>query len=126
MDNCSLQQISLDDGLDGYEMLQRIGQMENDFSNPVHGKSFKEYQEWLAQQDAWSRQENLPNGYVGQTCFWLMYNGMIVGLGKIRHGLTTQSRVEGGNIGIAIDPQRRGEGLGTKFIPLLLQKAAHV
>ena len=34
-----------------------------------------------------------------------------------------RSRIEGGNIGIAIDPLRRGEGLGTRFISLLLEKA---
>ena len=64
-----LQQISTQDGLNGYELLQRIGEMENDFTNPIHGKSYEEYKEWLVQQDAWSREEQLPKGYVGQTCF---------------------------------------------------------
>jgi len=118
-----LQQISTQDGLNGYELLQRIGEMENDFTNPIHGKSYEEYKEWLVQQDAWSREEQLPKGYVGQTCFWLMADNIIVGLGKIRHGLTDFSRKEGGNIGIAIDPNKRGKGLATKFISLLLIKA---
>ena len=118
-----LQQISTQDGLNGYEFLQRIGEMENDFTNPIHGKSYEEYKEWLVQQDAWSREEQLPKGYVGQTCFWLMADNIIVGLGKIRHGLTDFSRKEGGNIDIAIDPNKRGKGLATKFISLLLIKA---
>ena len=118
-----LQQLSIHDGLNGYELLQRIGEMENDFTNPMHGKSYKEYKEWLAQQDSWSREEQLPEGYVGQTCFWLVADNLIVGLGKIRHGLTDYSRKEGGNIGIAIDPNQRGKGLATKFISLLLSKA---
>lgn len=119
----NLRQLSPSDGLEGYEILQRIGEMENDFTNPVHGKSYEEYRSWLAQQDAWSREENLPEGYTGQTCFWLMYNNTIVGLGKIRHRLTEQSRLEGGNIGIAIDPPQRGKGFATQFISLLLQRA---
>lgn len=123
MDTYLLQQLSPLDGQGGYDLLQRIGQSENDFTNPIHGRSFSEYRNWLIQQDDWSNEKNLPDGYIGQTCFWLVYNDKIVGLGKIRHGLTTQSRVEGGNIGIAIDPNKRGEGLGTKFIPLLLQRA---
>ena len=123
MDTYLLQQLSPLDGQEGYDLLQRIGQSENDFTNPIHGRSFSEYRNWLIQQDDWSNEKNLPDGYIGQTCFWLVYNDKIVGLGKIRHGLTTQSRVEGGNIGIAIDPNKRGEGLGTKFIPLLLQRA---
>lgn len=123
MDTYLLQQLSPLDGQEGYDLLQRIGQMENDFTNPMHGKSYSNYRNWLVQQDEWSREENLPNGYVGQTCFWLVLNGNIVGLGKIRHGLTEHSRIEGGNIGIAIDPDQRGKGLAQKFIPLLLGKA---
>lgn len=118
-----LQPISPDDGLDGYKLLQQIGEMENDFTNPIHGKSYVEYKKWLIQQDSWSREDNLPHGYVGQTCYWLKYNGKIVGLGKIRHGLTEKSRIEGGNIGIAVTPSQRGNGLATKFIALLLAKA---
>lgn len=123
MDTIVLKQLSLSDGVECYELLQRIGEMENDFTNPMHGKSYEEYKEWLAQQDAWSREEQLPEGYVGQTCFWLMADNVIVGIGKIRHGLTDYSRKEGGNIGIAIDPNQRGKGLATKFISLLLTKA---
>lgn len=119
----SLRQFSPNDGVEGYDLLQRIGEMENDFTNPMHGKSYEEYKEWLTQQDAWSREEQLPEGYVGQTCFWLIADNIIVGLGKIRHGLTDYSRKEGGNIGIAIDPNQRGKGLATKFISLLLTKA---
>lgn len=123
MVNCILQQLSPIDGLEGYELLQRIGEKENDFTNPIHGKSFADYKNWLIQQDKWSRKEGLPDGYLGQTCFWLVADGIIVGIGKIRHGLTKQSRIEGGNIGIAIDPLRRGEGLGGRFISLLLENA---
>jgi predicted acetyltransferase len=118
-----LQQLSEFDGLEGYNLLQRIGEKENDFTNPVHGMSTEQYKEWLKQQDAWSREEGLPDGYVGQTCFWLVAEGVFVGLGKIRHGLTVRSREEGGNIGIAIDPNQRGKGYGTDFIHLLIDKA---
>lgn len=118
-----LQQLSPSDGIDCYELLQRIGDKENDFTNPVHGKSFEHYKEWLIQQDDWSREENLPKDYVGQSCFWLKSDDVVVGFGKIRHELTDQSRKEGGNIGIAIDPRQRGMGYGTCFISLLLQKA---
>ena len=118
-----LQKVSSEDGFEGYNLLQSIGEMENDFTNPMHGKSYDDYKVWLVQQDDWSREENLPQGYVGQTCFWLKSDNKIVGLGKIRHGLTEQSRKEGGNIGIAINPSQRGKGLATHFISLLLQRA---
>ena len=118
-----LRQLSPNDGEDCYALLQSIGEKENDFTNPMNGKSYEEYRKWLLQQDEWSRDENLPEGYVGQTCYWLVSEGVIVGLGKIRHGLTEQSRKEGGNIGIAIDPSQRGKGLAKKFISQLLAKA---
>lgn len=118
-----LRQFTSNDGEEGYEVLQRIGENENDFTNPIHGRSFAEYKEWLAQQDAWSRDEGLPDGYVGQTCFWLVADGVIVGMGKIRHALTARSREEGGTIGIAIDPNQRGKGYGTAFLGLLINKA---
>ena len=121
--NFILQQLSPSDGTEAYDLLQRIGEMENDFTNPIHGKSFDEYKEWLRQQDAWSREEGLPKGYVGQTCFWLVADSVIVGFGKIRHGLTARSREEGGNIGIAIDSNQRGKGLGAVFAGLLIKKA---
>lgn len=118
-----LTQLSPNDGEEGFQLLQRIGEMENDFTNPVHGMSIEQYKKWLLQQDAWSREEKLPKGYVGQTCFWLTANNILVGLGKIRHGLTDRSREEGGNIGIAIDPNQRGKGLGSVFTNLLITKA---
>lgn len=123
MNSYLLQQMTSFDGREGYNMLQRIGNNENDFTNPIHGKSFDEYKAWLVQQDDWAHERNLPKGYVGQTCFWLKAGDLIIGIGKIRHGLTEQSRIEGGNIGIAIDPEQRGKGYATQFIPLLLQKA---
>jgi predicted acetyltransferase len=123
MDSFELHQLSPFDGVDSYQLLQRIGEKENDFTNPINGKSFEEYKAWLVQQDDWANEINLPKGYVGQTCFWLVANNLIVGFGKIRHALTEHSRKEGGNIGIAIDPTERGKGYATRFIPLLLQKA---
>ena len=118
-----LQQILPSDGREGYAMLQRLGPNENNFTNPINGKSFEEYKQWLVQQDKWSRDEDLPEGYVGQTCFWFIVDGIIVGLGKIRHQITPQSRIEGGNIGFAIDPGQRGKGFANRFAALLLNKA---
>lgn len=118
-----LQQLSPLDGVEYYNMLQHIGRYENDFTNPVHGMNFDEFKSWLKQQDDWSRGENLPQGYVPSVCYWLKSDGTPVGLGKIRMGLTEKSRLEGGNIGYAIDSRWRGNGLGSKLLELLLVKA---
>ncbi len=118
-----LVQLSPNDGRQEYELLQRIGSDENAFTNPVHGKTFEEFKEWLIQQDLWSRGKDLPAGYVGQTCYWLKKNELVIGFGKIRHALTEQSRKKGGNIGYAIAPEYRGKGYGNVLLSLLIQKA---
>lgn len=121
--NLELVRLSPFDGKDFYDMLKHIGSQENDFTNPVHDMSYREFKLWLKQQDDWSRGENLPHGYVPQVCFWLVADEKPVGLGKIRMSLTEESRLEGGNIGYAIDSRERGKGFGSQLLRLLLIKA---
>ena len=116
-------QISPLDGEQYYELLQHIGRQENDFTNPVHGMTFEGFKIWLKQQDDWSRGDNLPEGFVPQVCYWLLVEGEPVGLGKIRMGLTSKSRLEGGNLGYAVDSRKRKKGYGAKLLELLLLKA---
>lgn len=116
-------QLSPFDGEVFYEMLQHIGRQENDFTNPVHDMTYDEFKLWLKRQDDWSKGKNLPQGYVPQVCYWLIVDGKPVGFGKIRMGLTEQSRLEGGNLGYAVDSRQRGNGYGSKLLELLLIKA---
>ena len=120
--NIKLRQLSPSDGKDCYELLQNIGRYENDFTNPVHDMNFQEFKSWLKQQDNWSKGDNLPKGYVQQICYWLIDDATPVGFGKIRLGLTEQSRLEGGNLGYAIDSRHRGKGFGSKLLELLIIK----
>ena len=121
--NLILKQLSPSDGVNCFHMLQHIEKEENAFTNPVNGMSFDEFKEWLDQQHNWSMGKNLPTGYVGQTIFWLFENDIPVGIGKIRHSLTEQSRKKGGNIGYAISSEYRGHGYGYMLLKELLQKA---
>lgn len=118
-----LRQLSPLDGEIIFEMLQGIGVEENAFTNPVKGMCYEDFVVWLVQQDHWSKGEGLPQGYVGQTIFWLFDNDTPVGIGKIRHALTEHSRKIGGNIGYAISDKYRGKGYGTIILKLLLEKA---
>lgn len=115
--------LSVLDGKDVYQMLQTIGENENAFTNPVNGMSYDGFKQWLTQQYDWSIEKNLPEGYVGQTIFWLYDNGKPVGIGKIRHALNEHSRQIGGNIGYAISSMYRGKGYGTIILKLLLEKS---
>lgn len=123
MSKIFLQQLSVSDGVDIYEMLQRIGANENEFKNTANGLSQDEYKEWLYEQNEWAYGRSLPEGYVSQTIYWIYDGEKPVGVGKIRHGLNENSRRVGGNIGYAIDPLYRGKGYATHLLSLLIAKA---
>lgn len=119
----SLVELTGNEGVDFYNLLQRIGPNENLFNNDAHGLSYEEFEKWLTRQLEWSKGENLPVGYVRQWIFWLIDNGMPVGYGKLREHLTDNSRRFGGNIGFAIDPLKRGLGYGYFLFENLLEEA---
>lgn len=118
-----LKTLSVDDGWDIFDMLKEIGTTENSFTNPVHEMTYEQFKKWLIQQEKWSREEDLPPGYVGQTIYWLYDGERPVGFGKIRHQLTEASRRSGGSIGYAIRPQCRRKGYGKAILRMLLVEA---
>lgn len=121
-----LRELSVDDGMDIYEMLQRIGAEENAFHNDVNGMTFDEYKQWLVKQASWANGDSLPQGYVKQWTFWLYDNDKPVGYGKLREKLTDSSREFGGNIGYAIDSECRGKGYGYLLFSSLIEKAREI
>ena len=121
--NTYLKQLSPLDGEEIFLMLKSIGASENAYYNPVNKMDYEQYKKWLIEQDQWSRSENLPQGYVRQTIYWMYDVNTPVGVGKIRYSLTDQSREFGGNIGYAISKTYRGKGYGNSILKLLLEKA---
>ena len=121
-----LSKLSLCDGIEVFKMLKEIDEVENSFTNPVHNMTYEQFREWLVQQEMWSREKALPDGYVGQSIYWLYDNQIPVGFGKIRHRLTDASRTSGGNIGYSIRPKYRGNGYGNEILRLLLIEAKHI
>lgn len=119
----SIRQLSVTDGRDVFDMLKRIGREENHFQNPVHDMDYNQYKNWLIEQDDWSHERNLPEGYVGQTCFWMYVGNQPVAFGKIRHRLNDNSRKIGGNIGYAVAPNHRGKGYATVILGELINIA---
>lgn len=118
-----LKKLSLEDGEEYFSMLKSIGTSENAFSNPVHDMTFEQFLLWRNERYQWDHGENLPKNYVRQTIYWLCVDETPVGIGKLRHALTDESRVFGGNIGYAIAPIYRGKGYGNVILKLLLDEA---
>jgi predicted acetyltransferase len=118
-----LRQLSINEGIDIYEMLQEIPYDENGFQNSSHGRSFQEFQSWLILDDEISKAIGLESWMVPSTTYWLYVDGHPVGMAKLRHSLTDKLREEGGNIGYAVRPGERGKGYGTILLKLVLEKA---
>ncbi|MBS5933378.1 MAG: GNAT family N-acetyltransferase [Clostridiales bacterium] len=114
-----------DEGLDIYDMLQDIAQVENGFKNTVHGKTFEEFTEWLAECKRLSLEKELIDGWkVPTTIYWLYIDDKPVGMGKIRHFLTRQLQEEGGHIGYSIRVDQRDKGYGKIILRELVIKAS--
>lgn len=120
-----LKELSPDDSVSVYNMLQRIGENEYGFHNDVHGMTLPEFREWLVLQQHWAQNQSLPVGYVQQWTYWLMFQNNPIGYGKLRKKVTEQSKQFGGNIGYAIDPLYRGKGFGKILFALLIQQAKY-
>lgn len=119
-----LRRLSPEDGRDVYEMFQAIPAEENGFGNSAHGLSFEEFGPWLEACDRASRQVGIVDGWkVPQITYWLLVDGVPVGVGRVRAFLTDALRERGGHIGYAIAPKFRGRGYGKELLRLLLVEA---
>lgn len=118
-----LRKLSVDDGMDIYNLLQQVPQDENGFINNCNGRSFDEYKAWLSKCEQMSHGEVAETWQVPQTNYWLMVDGVPVGIGKLRDRLTEHLREVGGHGGYAIVPAQRGKGYGTMLLKLLIDEA---
>jgi predicted acetyltransferase len=82
--------------------------------------NFDDYAEKIRSQ---SRGENLPEGWVPVTTYWLVEGDEYIGKVSIRHRLTPHLEKIGGHIGYNIRPSKRGRGYGNKILQLSLPKA---
>jgi predicted acetyltransferase len=85
-----------------------------------HPECFEEFVERVRSH---SRGENLQQGYVPQSDYWLVDDGEFIGGVGIRHRLSEHLLAVGGHIGYDIRPSRRRQGYGTKILELALPKA---
>ena len=120
----TLRKLSENDDCDIYEMLQEIPSEENGFINAVQGKTFEVYKQWLAENAAFAKTNELIDGWIVPTSiYWLYADGKPVGMGKLRHFLTDKLRKEGGHTGYAIRPSERNKGYGTILLQKLMLEA---
>jgi predicted acetyltransferase len=121
--NLELRQLSVDNGIDEYNMLQEIDANEYGFTNEVKGMSYEQYKEWLINQDDYSRERNLPENFIPQTTYFLYLGNKPVGIARIRHHSADFLEKQGvGNFGYAIAKPYRGNGYGNILFLHILEK----
>lgn len=88
-----------------------LSEIENDFDS------------FVAKINDQAEGKNLPEGWVPQTVFWLVNNGIFIGKVSVRHLLTEKLLQIGGHIGYEIRPSEREKGYGKEILKMVLPKA---
>ena len=82
------------------------------------------FPEYLAFLQAGEKGEYKPEIYVPQTVFWLTTpEGQLLAVSRLRHRLNPGLEIEGGNIGYAVRPSARRQGVATLLLGLVLNQA---
>lgn len=97
--------------VEGRESEERFKEVENSFNVFVEKELSK------------AHGENLPEGFVSETRFWLIDGKEYIGDLRIRHRLNDHLMEIGGHIGYGIRPSKRKQGYGKLILKLGLEKA---
>lgn len=119
-----LKQINANMAEQEYEMLQNILDIENGFTNPAYGLSYKQYKQWLRDTDNHSKGIDLPEGWIPYTTYIFYVSDIPVGYGRIRHSSSEylETVIGAGNLGYGISKKFRGKGYGSILFKELLKK----
>ena len=92
----------------------------------VLGFPNEDFDSFLERLAANARGEGLPTGFVPHSTYWLVRDGVVVGVSNLRHSLTDKLRREGGHIGYGVRPSARGKGMGTELLRCTLIRARQI
>ena len=92
----------------------------------VLGFPNQDFTAFLDHLTACARGESLPVGFVAHSTYWIVRDGMVVGVSNLRHALTEKLRREGGNIGYGVRPSARGQGIATELLRHTLIRASEI
>ena len=100
---------------------------ENGFTNEWNQISYEDFEHRaIKEMIAFSKGENLPDGFVPETFLFLWNNDEIVGLFRLRHYLCESLRTGSGHIGYFIKKEYRGKGFAKEGLKLVLEIAKKI
>lgn len=118
-----LRPLSIENGIEEYNMLQAIDKAEYGFTNEVNGISYDEYKKWLISESDISNSKNLPENWIPQTTYFLYVESNPVGIARIRHYSSDYLEKQGvGNFGYGIAKPYRGKGYGHVLFQEVMKK----
>lgn len=85
--------------------------------------ALEDFEAYISRLEAIERGEDLPDGHVPSSSVWLVVDGRLVAVGRLRHRLTAELEHEGGHIGYDVRPTERRRGYATRLLRLMLTRA---
>ena len=87
-------------------------------------EDYKDFAALVKRLEAYSKGENIPDGFVAHTSFWLIdSNNRVVGTSNLRLELTESLKQIGGHIGYGVKPSERRKGYATVILAKTLSEA---
>ena len=117
--NISLRQISLNDNLEGLEVLKNIAYDETSNNESPVPEEIDEnlYKGFLFLCEEETKKEDYCFRY------WILLDNKIIGYADIKNPKDEEYKTKVGNIGIVLIKEYRNKGLGLKILKLLVSKA---
>ena len=110
-----------------YAFVRDMPEDENGMTNSWHGVSREAFEnETLPTMMANEKGEQLPEGYVPESIFYLWRDETIVGQFHVRHYLCPSLVNGSGHIGYYVAPEHRGKGYATEGLRLTLEEARRI
>ena len=122
-----LKEANLQDAQKEWEFVRKMPEDENGLCNSWHDISEQDFMDTaLPRMLTYAKGENLPEGHVPETFYFLWEGETIVGQYRIRHYLCESLRTGAGHIGCFIAKPYRGKGYGTEGLHLTIEKAHEI